>query len=329
MSNPPPNTDLNIDAGSKTATTVAASIIDALQHPNVRLCNSTHHYNSKEAFPLLIIETQKFLAVIALQGAQLLEFKIKSSQNTQEIPLIWLSPKAIFSQGKAVRGGIPLCFPWFGAHPSDPSKPSHGFVRDRNWQLQRIELNKPEEYKLSFSVNSDQDTLTLFPYEFKAQLEFNLGTQIDIAFSVDNLSQIPMPCSWALHSYLPIQNIDSVTIEGLDGKIFLNTVGEPKQQRQCGNVLFNGELDRIYQQVGSRQRVNTRNALDIYGENCPSAIVWNPGTQLAAKMADLGSEASREFICLERGATLQESWNIPAGKRETAKIRISCAEQSA
>ena len=340
MSNTPLNTGLTpsseprsepkSETAQEAAITVAANIVDALRHPGVRLCDSARYYKSKEALPLLIIETQTFLAVFAIQGAQLLEFNIKPSQkaqesahNTQEASLIWLSPQAIFTQGKAVRGGIPLCFPWFGAHPSDTNKPSHGFVRGRNWQLQQIKLNDSGQCKLTFSIINDQEMLALYPYAFKAQLEFNLSEQIDITFSVDNLSQTTMPCTWALHSYLPIQDIDKVSIDGLEGRQYLNTVGPAKQQQQQhGSVRLSGEVDRIYQQVGSRQLINSKRALEIHGENCPSAIVWNPGTVLAAQMADLGISASREFICLERGAALNEGWNIPANGQEVAKIRI-------
>lgn len=274
--------------------------------------------NQIEELPVLIIDTPLCRAAIALQGAQLLEFVRKSDQQK----LIWCSPKAIFKKGKAVRGGIPVCFPWFGAHQTDSSKPNHGFVRDNDWTLLNASNNSGGELTLSFGFNSCSETLELFPHSFTAQLEFTLGNSVEIRFSVKNTSDSEMPCSWALHSYLPVTDLAATEVVGLDGCNYLNTVGSPSHEVQSGPVTFPSEVDRVYADVGHSQTINSGTSIIVSGENCPTAIVWNPGVELAGTMADLGSSASREFVCVERGAAFSNAWSIASGEEKIATASI-------
>lgn len=276
---------------------------------------------SGDNLPVLIIDTSLCRAAITLQGAQLLHFERKSDGQ----PLVWCSPQAIYQKGKAVRGGIPVCFPWFGAHQSDSSKPNHGFVRDNDWKLLSASQNNRGELQLSFEFSSCDETIKLFPHSFNARLNFTLGDSVEATFSVKNTSDSDMPCSWALHSYLPVTNLDSTEILGLDGCHFLNTVGTPSNEIQNGAVTFPGEVDRVYADVGHSQNIvsSTANSnIVVSGENCPTAIVWNPGRELASTMTDLGSDASREFVCVERGAAFSNAWNIASGEEKTATISI-------
>ena len=283
------------------------------------LSDSCTLFNSDEALPILVIDTPLCQAKIAVQGAQLLNFERK----IDTLELVWCSPKAVYRKGKAVRGGIPVCFPWFGAHPSDNNKPNHGFVRDHDWQLVHAANRNNGELLLSFKFNSSAQSLTLFPYEFEATLEFNLGKNIDIHFTVDNLSDSAMPCSWALHSYLPVTDINSVSVDGLDQCQYLDTVGSPSNKMQAGPVFFSGEVDRVYTQVPKVQSIKTVPPISITGDHCPTAIVWNPGCKLASSMSDLGAEASTKFICVERGAAFSDAWSIAAGTSQSANVNIS------
>lgn len=291
--------------------------IDGVKLDNSATLASESSQNCND-LPILTIDTPLCQAVIALQGAQLLNFVRKSDDQ----PLIWCSPKAIFKKGKAVRGGIPLCFPWFGAHQFDSSKPKHGFVRDNDWQLLSAKRNSDGAIALGFGFSSCKETLALFPHNFEAQLDFTLGNAIDITFSVKNTSSSDMPCSWALHSYLPVTELDNTEVLGLDGCNYLDTVGSLSNETQSGPVTFSGEVDRVYADVGHSQTINSATSIIVSGENCPTAIVWNPGVELAATMADLGSSASKEFVCVERGAAFSNAWSIASGEEKTAKASI-------
>lgn len=283
------------------------------------LSDSRTLFASDEVLPVLVIDTPQCQATIAMQGAQLLNFERKADA----LALVWCSPNAVYKKGKAVRGGIPVCFPWFGAHPSDSNKPNHGFVRDHDWQLEKAVNKNNGELLLSFKFNSSVQSLALFPHEFEATLEFSLGQNIDIQFTVDNLSDTAMPISWALHSYLPVNDISSVSVDGLDQCQYLDTVGNLSNETQAGSVYFNGEVDRVYAQVPKIQTIKTVPPISITADNCPTAIVWNPGCELASNMGDLGAEASTTFVCVERGAAFTDAWSIEAGTRQSASVKIS------
>lgn len=286
---------------------------------DIRLSDSRTVFESEEVLPLLIIDTPLCRAVISIQGAQLLEF-VRKSDNS---PLLWCSPNAIFQKNKAVRGGIPVCFPWFGAHATDTSKPNHGFVRENDWHLEKASNLDDGAALLRFSFNSCTETLNLFPHAFKTTLEFTLGNSIGIQLSVKNLSDAEMPCSWALHSYLPVSHVDEVEIHGLDGNEYLDTVGVPTVRKQTGAVTFSGEVDRVYRDVGEAQIIQCQKSLRISGHDCPTAIVWNPGAELASGMADLGEMASKGFVCLERGAAFDNAWSIAPGEEISAEVFIA------
>lgn len=309
--------------------TTDSSTIESIiaSEPTISLKRSSDVFESQDTentLPVLAIETSQFSAAIAIQGAQLLTFNRKQDDK----PLLWCSPNALFKQGKAVRGGIPICFPWFGAHPTDNTKPNHGFVRDNDWQLQYAQTNAATgSTTIRFSFASTDTTLALFPHNFLTELEFTLSDKVEIKLSVHNQSSTDMPCSWAMHSYLPVDTLSQVEINGLDGVSYLDTTGTPSEEIQSGSVTLNGEVDRVYKKVGQLQTIHSKHNIDISGDNCPTAIVWNPGVELAASMADLGEVASTQFVCLERGAAFTDAWSISPNEIKTATVSISASEK--
>lgn len=287
------------------------------QSHTVSLTSSADRYH-KPGLPLLQISNRSCDAVIALQGAHLLEFTRKDGTG-----LLWLSPNAIFAEGKAIRGGIPVCLPWFGVNRKDPSKPKHGFVRNQDWQLSAIQEPDTETTALVFSYTANEADLTLFPHTFSAQLTLRLSGQIDIELEVSNHSDSEAEFSWALHSYHPVDNLADVRVAGLSNLNYLDNLQDLKSVRQEGDIRFLGEVDRVYESVPAVQHIIGTPHLNISGENCPTAIVWNPGADNAATMADVGEEIHQQFICVERGAAFTNSWILESGESRCARLQIA------
>lgn len=223
---------------------------------------------------------------IAYHGAQVLEW-----QPTGQEPVIYLSPAAVFREGKAIRGGIPICWPWFNAHPSDPEKPSHGFARTRFWNLESVRENDGF-VTVRFSMNEGP---------WAAFLTIKMGKELDISLESKNLGDEPIPISGALHSYLKVGDIDRVRIDHLNGAEYLDTVGTPTKRTQQGAVVIEGEVDRIY---ASRERLEVvdesmRRTIVIRKEGSPSTVVWNPWIEKAAALDDLPDDGYKDFICVE------------------------------
>lgn len=291
--------------------------------PEIEFADSHFLYGGKApGLALLIVSTRLFRAVISVQGAQLLEF-IPANQK----PLLWLSPNASFEKGQAIRGGIPICLPWFGVAPSLPEKPKHGFVRTQPWELKQADCNAQGQCTLKFLFDHSNNAempypFELYPYKFAAELELSLSQSIKLSLEVHNLDKQTIPVSQAFHSYHPVDCLTSTQVLGLENKAYLDNTQSLQSCLQHGAITFSDEVDRVYENINSEQIINTRPAIAISGENCPTAIVWNPGAKNAATMTDIGESNQPSFICVERGAAFSDSWCIPAGKKRMASIEI-------
>lgn len=241
---------------------------------------------------LLIVDNKFGRAIVSLQGAQLLSYQRK--QDDKEF--LWLSDSAVFETGKAIRGGVPICLPWFG--PKE-GKAQHGFARNLVWRL--CDDGNPEQVKFEFVARAD-DSRHDFDWDFSATIAMSFTDQLQLSLTVVNESAEPMPLSWALHSYHPVTDIDKTTLSGLDQRTFLDNTHQRRRSIQSGPVEFSGEVDRAYLQVGKSQRIDGH--FEVSASNAQSAVVWNPGAELSNRMADLSGY--RGFVCLERGDVLDD-----------------------
>lgn len=244
---------------------------------------------------LLEIEHSAATACLALHGAQLLEWVPAGHQ-----PVLYLSPQAVFREGKAIRGGVPVCWPWFGPHEADTSLPAHGFVRNRVWELAGSS-ETPSGVTLKFTLRDDAETRCLWPHAFALKLEMLIGRELHLALRMENTGDAPFTTTSALHTYLAVGDIRRVSIEGLDGAEYLDTVGTKQVHRQEGDVVFDREVDRNYK-TSAEIRVHDaalNRVLSVRGSGSQCAVVWNPWTEKARALADLPDEDYLRFVCVE------------------------------
>ena len=300
-----------------------------LAAPNIELVNfiKRHDFlqltNNQEAFsgskgtglPIIRVHTQKCDALIAIQGAHLLSFKAQDGNQ-----LLWVSPNCDFTSGVALRGGIPVCLPWFGPN-TDPAKPKHGFARNQDWIFTKAKLLANGDAELVFTFASNANDL--FDFDFVAQLVMTLGDKIKLEICVSNLDKKNFDCSWVLHSYHPVTSLNNVQVKGLAGRTYLDNLEKHAAKVQHGDVDFPGEVDRVFPAIENPLEIVGTPNIHITHHNCPSVVVWNPGAANAAKMADVGAGNEQGYICVERGAVLDEKWNIAAGENKTAWVEIS------
>jgi glucose-6-phosphate 1-epimerase len=282
----------------------------------LQLTTSKDYYpNSKGAgLPLIRVQTALCNAVIALQGAQLLEFTAAKGK-----PLLWLSPHCDFTAGTALRGGVPVCLPWFGPNSDDAKKPKHGFARNQNWQLQHATLLNDGSAELIFAFISTSNNL--FAFNFSAELKITLGDSAKLELSVTNRDAQALDCSWALHSYHPVSALSDVRVTGLAGKIYLDNVENHAEKFQAEDVNFLSEVDRVFHNIENTLTIAGSPNILITHHNCPSVIVWNPGAN-AANIADIGAGNEQHYICVERGAVLKEKWNLKAGESKSGWLEF-------
>lgn len=279
----------------------------------LRLTTSNEQYPDApgSGLPLLVVETSLCSGVISLQGAHLLEFK-----TTNGDPLLWLSPNCDFTPGTALRGGVPLCLPWFGVNQTDPTKPKHGFGRNSFWELGKAQLLSDGTAELEFLFVSDANQL--FPYDFSAELRMTLGNSAKIELTINNTDTDDFDCSWAMHNYHRISSLTDVRVLGLAGRKYFDNFEGYAEKQQTGDVNFPGPVDRVYPAIDNSVTIKGSPTIEITHSNCPSVVVWNPGAEAAGKIADIGEGQEQFYICVERSAVLGEKWHLPAGTSKSA-----------
>ena len=279
----------------------------------------------------LEIHHPDFHAKLLLQGAHLIQFA-----PTGEANWLWLSKAARFETGRAVRGGIPICWPWFGVPDRNPpqvrehihTRQSHGFARTQLWQLDQL-TESPETVEVSLALEIDDDMPTLWRGKARALLTFRFSADLlHIALTTTNLDNKPLALTQALHTYLPCDDVASTQLEGFDGVKFVDTLRDWELYEQCGPVTFDGEVDRIYQRPAEQQVCihNGNRQQQITSLGSRSAVVWNPGPEKADCLSDFPAEAWRSMVCVETANALHDFRVLNSGQTHTLGAMISCRQ---
>ncbi|WP_269532563.1 D-hexose-6-phosphate mutarotase [Chitinimonas sp. BJYL2] len=224
-------------------------------------------------------------ATLTRHGAQALDAVIDG------VPLLWLSPFARPETDQVIRGGVPLCFPWFGKHPD--GLPSHGFARNRHWDL--IEQSASHAV---FTLQDDEAGRALWPHAFLARLRIELDQALRFVFEVGNRDDHPLTFTHALHTYFPVGDCRACEVTGLDGHL-RREVGHADQV-QSGAVRTDRPIDALFDQAEPRLSLKTpTHTILIETRNMPSAVIWNPGKG-GEQIPDIGTSWPG-YLCVERG----------------------------
>ena len=274
----------------------------------------TTEYPHGQDFPILRIDTPLCTAEISLYGGHMMQWTPIGHK-----PVIFMSPKAVFAQGKALRGGIPICWPWFGKNTEDASLPSHGIARTALWQHAGTETLENGAVRIILALPPTQE---LMP---SGALIIELGTELLISLMTMDV-QRTMPFSAAMHTYFAVSDYETIAVTGLEECDFIEFADDAVPH--CEDPLIPaGHIDRIYHPVAPEQLITIHDpawerSINIYRDGSSSAVVWNPGEQLAAGMGDLGAEACRGFLALETTAVPAENVVLRCGETHRLTTRI-------
>lgn len=235
---------------------------------------------------------------------------------------IYTSPTALYNGIKAIRGGIPVCFPQFAK--TGPLK-QHGFARTSTWTIDRAYAD-PATPAARFVLTDSQDTRnSAWPFQFELSLVVKLaedGNFLSLVTNVENKDARPFSFTFALHSYFTC-NSDEVQLTDYDGLTYLDNTDEMAQKSQQGTVTFGKEVDRVY--VATKNKlVIAQSPLSIDKSNLPEAVVWNPHIEKTAALADMPDGDWRRFICIEPARVVDPA-HLQAGQVWTASVNLSSA----
>ena len=236
-------------------------------------------------------------ADICLYGGHVTSFKPRNSME-----ILWMSPDSNFEVGKAIRGGIPVCFPWFGPHKTDPEKPQHGFARLMYWDMLETTILPSGETMVRLQLCSSEVTKTYWPHDFCAELTVVVGTTLAVALKVTNTSDVPFEYTSALHSYYYLSAIDNIAVTGLEGITYYNqNTGENGVQDES-LLQINEPLTRHYLDTETPVVIEDsifRRQIKVDKSGSKVTTVWNPGEETCAKIDDLPDDAWETFVCVE------------------------------
>lgn len=268
------------------------------------------------------IDTEFATASISLQGGQVLAWQPRA----QASPVIWLSPRARYAIGSAIRGGIPVCWPWFGAHPQDGSLPAHGIARTSSWRVVATGSTAEGETTIVLELAASGQARALLPQPLTASLAISVGKTLRLALTTRNDGEAACAISEALHSYFAIGDIGEVSVTGLEDCCYIDKVAGGARRRQVGPIAIKGETDRVYLDTRSSCNiVDTRlgRTIRIDKSGSASTVVWSPGPERAAGMADIGADAWRQMLCVESANALDDQRVLAPGDSHTLAITCS------
>jgi glucose-6-phosphate 1-epimerase len=262
-------------------------------------------------FPFIMVDNAKGGAVISVYGGQVLSFQPANEQN-----LMFLSEAAYYEAGKGIKGGAPICWPWFGPDPEQQGRPVHGFARDRFWNVIKTEATGNGDSKVTLGLTDTAETRAIWPHSFNLDLEVTVGESLNLELITRNKDTVPFSITQALHTYFKVRHIDQVTILGLEGVAYLDKVDNYAQKTQAGAITINSEVDRIYQDV-QKELVIDDIAYDrrirIRASDSRTAVVWNPWAKISAQMGDLKDDDYEHFVCVETANAGSEVVEIAPG----------------
>lgn len=269
-------------------------------------------------FEYLEIENKSAIAKIALQGGHLFHYQQQGKK-----PLLWLSKKSHFTSGKAIRGGIPICWPWFGKHRSNPTLPQHGFARTSLFEF--LESTEPDESitEITLQLQNSEETLSLWPFKFQLFLRITVGSTLKVALTTRNCDSKSFTISSALHTYFAVSDISKVSVQGLDTRTYWDALtNEIKAQK--GDIQIREEVDRVYQKTTDTLLLCDRDrTLQITPEGSSSAVVWNPWQEKTNRMTDMQEDAYKTMLCIETANALEDARKLDSGKEHTLQVTLS------
>jgi glucose-6-phosphate 1-epimerase len=249
---------------------------------------------------LIVVRLPTASAEIAIQGAQILSWTPKGNTD-----VLWCAPLPPPNSGKAIRGGVPVCWPWFGPHATDATQPQHGLVRTANWTL----------LETAITDAGARIALTHHSWGCTLRMEFEIGALLTMALSTTNTSAAPVSITEALHTYFHVSHAPAVTVHGLDGLIYRDNTDGAREKRQTGAINPAKETIAVFPATPDAVELMDKDGgrhIRIARTGGRSTIVWHPG-ETAASFKDIPAGTADRFVCIESGNVAPHAITIAPG----------------
>lgn len=271
--------------------------------------------------PLVRVNARAGQASVYLQGAHVTNWTPAGGPS-----VLWMSEFGEFAPGRPLRGGVPVCFPWFGPNQTDATAPVHGFARLADWRLLKAH-EAGDDVVLVFCLTDTAATRSsVWPWRFEAEYTVTVGATLGLALQISNLDVVPVTFEEAFHTYLGVPDIHAVSVSGFEDLAFIDRLADPEAQVAEGRpVTVSKETDRIYLGTGNEALISdgTGRTLSIATEGSASRVIWNPWHAKAAAMADFGADEWTGMICVETANVRGDRVRLTPGESHTMSAEIT------
>jgi glucose-6-phosphate 1-epimerase len=271
--------------------------------------------------PLLRIHNEHAECEIYLYGAHVSRFK-----RAGQADLLWMSPTGLFKEGSAIRGGIPICFPWFGPHPTRSDLPLHGVARIRIWDLESTAQLADGRTRVVLRCSDDEKTQAVWPHRFNLELTVTIGADLEVSLFAENTGRDPFRYDDCFHTYFKVGDPYRCDIEGFDGVGYIDRVHGDTRAVQKGSLRLSAETVNAYMRspaVCELRDPLMKRRIFLEHKGFADTVVWNPGEATAAKNGEIGA-TWKEFLCIESANCLDTPVFLLPGSshRSTLRLRI-------
>ena len=234
-------------------------------------------------------------AVIALQGAHVMTWQPKG-----QAPVLWLSQFAKFAPGKSIRGGVPVCWPWFGPNANDPKLPAHGYARTVMWEVRETATVADGSTYLRLGLIETDATRSQWPHPSSVEVGVTVGSRLRVELTTRNLGDVPFELGEALHTYFHISDVADMSIHGLENCDYLDKVEDFVRKTQQGPIVIESEVDRVY--------LNTES----------DCVIEDRGLKRAIRIAKEGG-----MVCVETANAMENVVMVAPGSEHSLVAVIS------
>ncbi len=272
----------------------------------------------------LDIATPLARARIFIHGAHVADWAPAGAQ-----PMLFMSAASHFAPDKPIRGGVPICFPWFGGRAGHPQSPAHGFARSAEWHVESLAQEPDGTITATFTITDDSATRAHWPHAFLARYRVRVGTTLEMTLEIENRDTNPFTFEEALHTYFAVSAVQAVEVRGLEGAEYVDKVDAGARKRLGSEPLcFTGETDRVFPSTTATCVLHDPGfKRDIVIEKSGSAttVVWNPWVAKAKAMADFGDDEWPGMACIETANAGADAITLAPGATHsmTARIRLA------
>lgn len=248
--------------------------------------------------PCMRVQTDLADATIYLHGAHVTHFQPRGQK-----PILFLSKSSWFADGKPIRGGVPICFPWFGPRRDGQPGAGHGFVRLQQWEVTHVAIEGDGTIDIAMQLLPTELSRSLWPFDFALEHRIRVGRQLEMALTVSNRGQTPFAFEEALHTYFMIGDIHRTTVTGLSGATYLDQLDPAALKTQDASpIAFTAETDRVYLNTPTTCLIHDQalgRQIHISKTGSGTTVVWNPWINKSKAMVDFGDDEWPGMLCIE------------------------------